>query len=1042
MALVPAVSSQSIWKFSPQTIPGLSLWFDGADANTMFTDTAGTTQATSGQTVKLWKDKSVNAYNATQSTTGNAPTVSSSGLVFTNSAKTSLITSYSSSTAPETAFAVVTPSSTVVNPTNTAFTITSTSNGSANIVIGSRKNTSSVLTNNVVQFTGITQTSFGLSNGVNYYIISDTWTTGTTSTITLGLTPTIAILMSGIITTGTGLMNQSYFTITGASNGSSSIAIGSRTNTTNTLTGSIITFSTLSVTTVGLSNNVLYYVLSDDWVSPNTTSNITLTITPYSSTPITMTNSTTTTSQCTCMFGYNILGSTVSSGRNLSIYGGKLILTGSLSSNPTTCMTSTIKFTTNRIAFEMLYVTNTLNANSFYMDGTVANSGSSNVAIGVISGTSIIGSQNTSSPFGFDGTINEILCYNSSLSTQQRQQVEGYLEWKWGLQSNLPVTHPYKASFGIMPFARTFSPNDISGCALWLDGGDATTLTLSSSNVTQWNDKSGNGFNATQATSTKQPTYNSSGGLNFTRASNSTTSYLTTTYTGSSTETIFAAVNPGVISNVYTFLMTTDSTMAGNPNITISSRSTTGVSLAGMYVMLGSLLSSNVYGFVSNTIYYILSDDGNATMQIASLSAPGTAILSTLNHSTYNNGGTPQIAGTLYDILSSPSLLTGRSLSILGTNTCFTGNNALSVFTPPQPPTGALLPSNTKFLLGTTYTSGTSTAIAYLNGSTQSGTAVANTVTPGYNTIIGGNYGGTTATNSSGFGGTIYEIIIYNTVLTASQRQQVEGYLAHKWGITSSLPATAPIHPFKYYYPSTPTPFNPLVLTPSLWLDASDASTIALSGSNVTQWNDKSGNGYNATIGAGTITYASNSMVLTGTQVFFTTAPTLTTQSGFAVVSCTAGNPSGMDIISVKTTSTGGNTGAVIQQIVTATPNNYQQLTSYGGTILAAGTTSVPTGTKILNNYTFNSTSASIYLNGTQTASVTGSFTINASGTISIGDFWANAINAEAFKGNIYEIIVYNTVLTTQQRQQVEGYLSNKWRITLPTTHPFYKIIP
>jgi hypothetical protein len=29
------------------------------------------------------------------------------------------------------------------------------------------------------------------------------------------------------------------------------------------------------------------------------------------------------------------------------------------------------------------------------------------------------------------------------LTTTQRQQVEGYLAWKWGLNASLPTTHPY-----------------------------------------------------------------------------------------------------------------------------------------------------------------------------------------------------------------------------------------------------------------------------------------------------------------------------------------------------------------------------------------------------------------------------------------------------------------------------------------------------------------------------------------------------------------------------------------------------------------------
>ncbi|NBV09824.1 MAG: hypothetical protein EBS09_12095, partial [Flavobacteriia bacterium] len=43
----------------------------------------------------------------------------------------------------------------------------------------------------------------------------------------------------------------------------------------------------------------------------------------------------------------------------------------------------------------------------------------------------------------FYGFISEIIVYNTSLSISDRQQVEGYLSWKWGLQANLPTVHPY-----------------------------------------------------------------------------------------------------------------------------------------------------------------------------------------------------------------------------------------------------------------------------------------------------------------------------------------------------------------------------------------------------------------------------------------------------------------------------------------------------------------------------------------------------------------------------------------------------------------------
>jgi len=46
----------------------------------------------------------------------------------------------------------------------------------------------------------------------------------------------------------------------------------------------------------------------------------------------------------------------------------------------------------------------------------------------------------------WNGYIGEILIYNTVLPVAQRQQVEGYLAWKWGLNSQLPSSHPYISS--------------------------------------------------------------------------------------------------------------------------------------------------------------------------------------------------------------------------------------------------------------------------------------------------------------------------------------------------------------------------------------------------------------------------------------------------------------------------------------------------------------------------------------------------------------------------------------------------------------------
>ena len=45
----------------------------------------------------------------------------------------------------------------------------------------------------------------------------------------------------------------------------------------------------------------------------------------------------------------------------------------------------------------------------------------------------------------YNGAISEICLVDSEVSTLDRQKAEGYLAWKWGLESSLPSNHPYKS---------------------------------------------------------------------------------------------------------------------------------------------------------------------------------------------------------------------------------------------------------------------------------------------------------------------------------------------------------------------------------------------------------------------------------------------------------------------------------------------------------------------------------------------------------------------------------------------------------------------
>jgi hypothetical protein len=47
----------------------------------------------------------------------------------------------------------------------------------------------------------------------------------------------------------------------------------------------------------------------------------------------------------------------------------------------------------------------------------------------------------TSNPFA--GDIYEHIIFRYALTDQAIYQIEGYLAWKWGINSSLPTTHPY-----------------------------------------------------------------------------------------------------------------------------------------------------------------------------------------------------------------------------------------------------------------------------------------------------------------------------------------------------------------------------------------------------------------------------------------------------------------------------------------------------------------------------------------------------------------------------------------------------------------------
>jgi len=82
----------------------------------------------------------------------------------------------------------------------------------------------------------------------------------------------------------------------------------------------------------------------------------------------------------------------------------------------------------------------------FFLNGTLITQGSST---GAFSNNRFgIGCNSSASPPETCDKIyiGEILLYQTAHTTSDRQKLEGYLAWKWGLQGNLPAGHPYKSA--------------------------------------------------------------------------------------------------------------------------------------------------------------------------------------------------------------------------------------------------------------------------------------------------------------------------------------------------------------------------------------------------------------------------------------------------------------------------------------------------------------------------------------------------------------------------------------------------------------------
>jgi hypothetical protein len=244
--------------------------------------------------------------------------------------------------------------------------------------------------------------------------------------------------------------------------------------------------------------------------------------------------------------------------------------------------------------------------------------------------------------------------------------------------------------------------------------------------------------------------------------------------------------------------------------------------------------------------------------------------------------------------------------------------------------------------------------------------------------------------------------------------------------------------------------WTPAQITTALWLDADDASTITLNGSNVSAWNDKSGNGRHATqTGTAQPLYSSTGLNNKPALDFDGADDDLVlssvsdvnsvSQSWFIVAK--RDNASGRTEISFGIGNKQESNG--LADIPRWTDNKmYSQMgyvanrPSPVSVISDAPYINCVTGGAVQLSYT-NGT-----LIGTGTTQSLSNFSVLDGGYVGSGR--AMSFFGRYFDGKISELIIVPSVATTQDRQLIEGYLAHKWGLTsnLPVDHPYKSVVP
>lgn len=229
--------------------------------------------------------------------------------------------------------------------------------------------------------------------------------------------------------------------------------------------------------------------------------------------------------------------------------------------------------------------------------------------------------------------------------------------------------------------------------------------------------------------------------------------------------------------------------------------------------------------------------------------------------------------------------------------------------------------------------------------------------------------------------------------------------------------------------------WTPAKITTTLWLDASDSSTITESSGNISAWADKSGNSRTASQATSALRPAYQSNIQNGLSAVYENGERWLAHSTAYTVRTL--------IVALKWEDTTGDWRTIVSNALTSAADGiWSGNTAPGNPMFGSfSSTEIRSGTGHINGSSLSPgswvryTNPTIHVMNTQT---------NPQNVLIWGGDRMETFTTRGFKGWYFEIITSSSVLSTDDRQRVEGYLAWKWGMvaSLPNDHPYKNAAP